>query len=177
MSSIDTRILDYKQIIADLEKQKQDEEEAYRNTIDYNMEQLDKYVENIETKIQQRREGLKNQYGNKPDIKHDQYEFIESTELSKFRRELYNSLVYKYKEDGEEIKIMYDDSYMYRSKPYYYCHIFEFIYKILKHLFTSTKKMSNYYDNVISRLEKLEEQVNLLENENKHLKEKLYDLI
>jgi predicted nuclease with TOPRIM domain len=44
--------------------------------------------------------------------------------------------------------------------------------------------MSNDYDNVISRLDKLEvsnknikEQLNILENENKYLKEKLYDLI
>jgi hypothetical protein len=33
MSNIDDKISDYKQIIADLEKQKKDEEEAYRDTI------------------------------------------------------------------------------------------------------------------------------------------------
>jgi hypothetical protein len=167
-------------MLTDLEKQKKDEEEAYRNTIDYNMEQLDKYVEKIEANIQQRKEGLKMQYGNKPDINHNQYEFIESTELSNIRRELYQSLVYKYKEDGEEIKILYkagNEGRMYRSKPYCYCHIFEYLYKVLKHLFTSNKKLSNDYDNVISRLDKLEEQLNILENENKYLKEKLYDLI
>ena len=51
MSNIDDKISDYKLIIADLEKQKKDEEEAYKDTIDWNMEQLDKYVEEIETKV------------------------------------------------------------------------------------------------------------------------------
>jgi hypothetical protein len=47
----------------------------------------------------------------------------------------------------------------------------------LKCLFTSNKKLSNDYDDVISRLDKLEEQLNILENENKYLKEKIYDFI
>jgi hypothetical protein len=102
---------------------------------------------------------------------------------------------------------------MYKAKPKYYNHIFEFIYKILKYLFTSNKKLSNDNDSVKERLNTLEnydiknkldiiedrldridivresivsklsdyneirEKVNLLENENKYLKEKLYDLI
>ncbi len=55
MSNIDTKIEEYKQMLADLEIQKEDEKEAYRNTIDYNMEQLDKYVEDIETYVKKKR--------------------------------------------------------------------------------------------------------------------------
>ena len=53
MSNIDTKIEEQKRMLADLEKQKQDEEEAYKNTIEWNMEQLDKYVESIETKVKE----------------------------------------------------------------------------------------------------------------------------
>jgi hypothetical protein len=204
-------------MLADLEKQKKHEEE-YKNTIDWNMEQLDKYVESIERIVQDTENNLKIKY-NKPEINDNQLKFIISNETTRIRCELYKTLIYRYKEDGEEIKILYDDSYyghkslMYKAKPKYYNHIFEFIYKILKYLFTSNKKLSNDNDSVKERLNTLEnydiknkldiiedrldridivresivsklsdyneirEKVNLLENENKYLKEKLYDLI
>jgi hypothetical protein len=107
MSNIDDKIEEYKKMLTDLEKQKKDEEEASRETIDWNMEQLNKYVI---------------QYNMNFNNKIIRYPFL------------------------------------------------EFVYKILKDLFTSNKKLSNDYDNVISRLDNLE-------NENKYLKEKLYDLI
>jgi hypothetical protein len=107
MSNIDTKIEEYKKMLTDLEKQRKDEEEAYRETIDWNMEQLDKYVRLTYIHYS---------------VKIIRYPFL------------------------------------------------EFVYKILKHLFTSNKKLSNDFDNVISRLDNLE-------NENKYLKEKLYDLI
>lgn len=159
MSNIDAKIDDYKQMIADLEKQKKDEEESYKNTIEWNMEQLDKYVESIETKIQKHSEDLKTYY-NKPEINYKQQNNIVSNEISRLRREYYQSLTYRYKED-EEIKVLYkagSEERCYRGPLKYYCHIFEFVYKILKHLFTSNKKLSNDYDNVISRLDKLEEE-------------------
>jgi hypothetical protein len=217
MSNIDTKIEEHKRMLADLEKQKKHEEE-YKNTIDWNMEQLDKYVESIERIVQDTENNLKIKY-NKPEINDNQLKFIISNETTRIRCELYKTLIYRYKEDGEEIKILYDDSYyghkslMYKAKPKYYNHIFEFIYKILKYLFTSNKKLSNDNDSVKERLNTLEnydiknkldiiedrldridivresivsklsdyneirEKVNLLENENKYLKEKLYDLI
>ncbi len=189
MSNIDDKISDYKQIIADLEKQKKDEEEAYKNTIDYNMEQLDKYVENIETKIQQRREVLKTEYS-KGDIMPNQHEDIISNIILQYKCNQYKTLIYEYKND-ENIKLQNLNGLWSSSQlRKYQHHIFEFIYKILKHLFTSNKKLSNDYDNVISRLNKLEEEnrqlktcqinyydikerLNIIEIGNKQLKETL----
>ncbi len=118
---------------------------------------------------------------NKPEINHSQREIIVSSEISRIRYEEYKLLYYKYKKDDETINILYNTENGIKRytllEPKYYNHIFEYIYKVLKHLFTSNKKLSNDYDNVISRLDKLEEQLNILENENKYLKEKLYDII
>jgi hypothetical protein len=167
MSNIDAKIDDYKQMIADLEKQKKGEEEAYKNTIDWNMEQLDKYVEEKELFIKNARKQLESN--------------IVSLNLLS---EISNKEQIEFELSGIRIKTYNNYSFQIEKRHTIYHHIFEFVYKILKYLFTSNKKMSNDYDNVISRLDKLEvsnknikEQLNILENENKYLKEKLYDLI
>jgi uncharacterized FlaG/YvyC family protein len=101
MSNIDTKIEEHKRMLADLEKQKKHEEE-YKNTIDWNMEQLDKYVESIERIVQDTENNLKIKY-NKPEINDNQLKFIISNETTRIRCELYKTLIYRYKEDGEEI--------------------------------------------------------------------------
>jgi hypothetical protein len=162
MSNIDDKISDYKLIIADLEKQKKDEEEAYKDTIDWNMEQLDKYVEEIETKVKKWKIGKEKELRSNPGNDGLNYDFYISENSSVFRSDQYSkSMRYEYVE-----QLKYPVIYIKRNNgttqevniKHHYHHIFEFVYKILKHLFTSNKKLSNDYDNVISRLNKLEEE-------------------
>ncbi len=179
MSSIDTKIEEYKKMLTDLEKQKKDEEEAYRDTIDWNMEQLDKFVENIEIKADEWK--IKKEKEIRIIVKDDESKLglYMSTLTSMFYSELYSKGWFKRLNSTENINhfdVRYNNEYIYNTQ-YRRHHIFEFVYKILKHLFTSNNKLSNDYDNVISRLDKIEEQVNILDNENKYLKDKLYDLI
>jgi hypothetical protein len=160
MSNIDDKISDYKQIIADLEKQKKAEEEAYRDTIDWNMEQLDKYVDSTETKIKELAINKIKQYHLEDDKLN--LDFYTSSISDIIRSNLYSSgriTIYKSTENLnlKHHLIRFESGEGYHLQ-YIRQHIFEFIYKILKHLFTSNKKLSNDYDNVISRLNKLEEE-------------------
>jgi hypothetical protein len=176
MSHIDTKIEEHKQMLADLEKQKKDEEEAYRNTIDWNMEQLDKYVDQIESivisRIPERENSLR-----RANLNHTDKEYIKEMKkyASLIRSENYKEQYFR-PEVGQKDDI--------RTCYYNRYHIFEFVYRILKCLFTSTKQISNHCKEITSRLENLEnenrnitEHLNLLENENKYLKEKLYDCL
>jgi DNA repair exonuclease SbcCD ATPase subunit len=187
MSHIDTKIEEHKQMLADLEKQKKDEEEAYRNTIDWNMEQLDKYVEINEMKIEDRRiQQIERNQKWPHKIEHSDYRV--SDDNSHFRSKIYSeNQIYTYTTPLKEPILLtrqsngQDDI---RTCHYHRYHIFEFVYRILKCLFTSTKQISNHCKEITSRLENLEnenrnitEHLNLLENENKYLKEKLYDCL
>jgi hypothetical protein len=177
MSHIDTKIEEHKQMLADLEKQKKDEEEAYKNTIEWNMEQLDKYVDQKESivisKMLEREISLRRANLNDTDE-----EYIK--EMKRYASYIRSE---HYKEQ------YFWPEGCYPHYPRY--HIFEFVYRILKCLFMSTKQISNHYNEITSRLDKIEnimtktfvdyndmkERLDILEEENKHLKEKLYDLI
>jgi hypothetical protein len=165
MSNIDIKIEEYKQMLADLEKQKKDEEEAYKNTIDWNMEQLDKYVDSTEIKVKKQTIDIIKGYclEDKDKVNLD---FYTSSISDIIRSNIYNSGIITIYNSTENLSLkrpLIKFGFMDYDIRHNRSHIFEFIYKILKHLFTSNKKISNYYDNVISRLDKLEE-------ENKQLK-------
>jgi hypothetical protein len=138
--------------------------QACKDSIDWNMEQLDKYVEGKEMEIEERRKQaiencVKNNFLNDMDYR-------VCNIIQQFRIDVYKDQIVEYKTPLKDpIKIVtYSTGHQeIRTHQYYKYHIFEFVYKILKNLFTSN-------NDIISRLEKLEaeniqlkERLNLLE--------------
>jgi hypothetical protein len=144
-------------IIKNLEKQ--EENDIYKDTIESIIQQFDKYIEQKELYIRSDIEGgLRNYYltykSYKDDGKKDYiYKKIELE--SRFRKysECIHDKIYlqNLKLNGEEIKE--------------YFNIFEYIYKLLKYLFTSSKQISLRIDEIILRLNNLEKE----NNEIKHI--------
>ena len=130
-------------------------------TTDEIMKQLDKYIEEQELYIRCDIEsGLRNYYSTYNSYKDDRNKYMirKKVELeSRFRRYSLsvNDKIFSQnlKLDGQEVKE--------------YFNIFEYIYKLLKYLFTSSKQMSHKIDEIISRLD-------MLEKENNKPTEKIY---
>lgn len=135
-----------------LEKQKAEEQKAYRNTIEWNMEQLDDYFQKIENVVNTKMTTSKNNL-----LKHER---IVSGELKLENELILHESVFKLNEISkcglfheEKMSIMKGKfSVIPRN------HIIEYIYKILKCLFNFTKTIQNQNDNILSRLDKLEKE-------------------
>lgn len=143
-------------IVKDLEKQ--EENNIYKDIIELNIQQFDKYIEQKELYIRSDIEhGLRNYYltykSYKDDGKKDYiYKKIELE--SRFRKysECIHDKIYlqNLKLNGEEIKE--------------YLNIFEYIYKLLKYIFTLSKQILVKMDEIILRLDNLEKENNELKH-------------